>query len=251
MISIWDKINRGESLSILVICLIVLGVIILFIATRFLSKAFKIITKIMLFLIMVLVIMTVLVYNDMNGLKTGFAEKNNTFFLYKNKTLYSAITLKPLAKSDLGIDSFNYFTLAEIEKAEQELNQENYESLLKNNYRILIIKPGLINRSYNLKLGRDFNQDDLLEVILSKDPFMVVAEKTQETYGLELEELKDGLKQVYESKEKLKGYLFAGLLANYFQTQKPGELIVNIKNRNLRVRPETISFKVIRYLPWV
>lgn len=241
---------RGAALDILIIILILVGVIVLYFATRFLGKTFKIVTKVLLLLILILLVLIMLVYKDMNDLRKGFSENNNTFFLYDDGKLYSAVTLKPMTSAHLGIDSFNYFKTEDVSEIEQALNNKEYDALFKNNYRIFILRPDILNKSYKLKLGAELNQNDLLEIIMSNNSFLILAEKTQESYGLEVHTLRKGLKDMYGDEEKIKGYLFAALLANYFQTQNPGELIMNIKEKNLLVRPESISFKIIRYLPW-
>lgn len=238
-------------MELIVIILILLGALIILFATKFLSKTFKIITKVMLILIIILVVLTLLVYKDMNELKQGFVNKNNTFFLYEDNKLYSAVTLKPMTSTNLSIDSFNYFTLEELEQAEDYLNKKNYQALLNNNYRIFLLSTSILKKPYALELGGTLNQDDLLDVIISEDPFVCLAEKTQAAYNADIETLRQGFKDMYGNQEKLKGYLFAALLTNYFQKQEAGELVSNIKNKKIRIYPETISFKIIKYLPWM
>ena len=207
-------------MNIVAIILILLAVIIIYFATKFLGKAFKIITKILLLLVMVLVVLTLLVSKDMNDLRKGFTEKNNTFFLYDNNRLYSAVTLKPMSDPNLNIDSFIYFESEDMARTEQSL-------------------------------GVKLDQRDLLDIVTSEKPAFVLAEKTQREYNISVEELERGFRNMYGSEEKLKGYLFAAMLSNRFQAQKPGELVEDVKERKLIIYPETISFKVIRYMPWV
>jgi hypothetical protein len=238
-------------LDLIILALIVLGAIILFIATRFVGKVIGMIVKIMVLIILVLTILTIIVYKDMDSLRKGFAEENNTFFLYENNKLYTAVTLRPMTNINLSIDSFKYFTKEEISQSEGELNNKNYAALLSNNYRVFLFKPIVINKPYKLDLLVEMNEGDLLNLIMSDDPFMVLAEKTQEKYNLTTEDLKAGFKDFYETDEKFKGYLFAALLSNYFQKQSPGELTANIKDKEIQVYPESISFRIIKYLPWV
>jgi len=79
----------------------------------------------------------------------------------------------------------------------------------------------------------------------------VLAYKVAEEHNVSVPELELGFKQAYGSQEKFKGYLFAALLSNYLQKQNPGDLVDNLKEKNIIVYPESISFKVVRYLPWV
>lgn len=236
-------------MEITVLILILLAVVIVFFATRFIGKTLKLVTQIMLIVIVVLVFLTILVYRDVNDLKTGFVDNNNTFFLYENNKLYSAITLKPLKNITLGLDSFTYFTKDELDAFEEDLIKKDYDALLSSSYRVFIIKPIVLNQPYNISLLIDLNEGDLLNILLSDDPFRVLAEKTQEKINVSADSLETGFEAIYESEEQLKGYLFAALLANYFQNQKPGDFISNIKKDRIIIYPESISFKVIKYLP--
>lgn len=239
-------------MGIIIIILIIVGIIGVYLSTRFLSKTFKVITKLLLLLIAILILITAFVYKDMSELRRGFITKNNTFFLYKDNQLYTAITLKPMTTTNLSLNSFEYFTKEEIKRAEQDLNNKNYKTLLRNNYRIFIINPRLLKKNYSLDFGITLHEEELLSIIRSNESFKVMAMKTQQHHNLSIDDIKKGFENSYGSEEKLRGYLFAGLLTNYFQKQEPGELVRSIKANQLVVYPETISFKVIKYVPsWV
>ncbi len=236
-------------MDILALVLIVIGACILFFATRFMGKALKMVTKVLLIVILVLVILTALVFKDMNELRKGFANNSNTFFLYENGNLYTALTLKPLANNTISMDSFEHFTKEELAKTEEELNNKTYAALLANNYRIFIFKPIVLNKPYTLDLGIKLSEGDLLEIIMSNEPFKVLAKKTNVTYNLGIDIVAKGLSDMYGGDEKIKAYLFAALLANYFQHQTPGELTMNIRQKRIMIYPETITFKIIQYVP--
>jgi energy-coupling factor transporter transmembrane protein EcfT len=236
-------------LEITVLILILLAAVAIFFATRLLGKTLKLITQIALIITVILVFLTILIYRDVNEMKDGFMEKNNTFLLYENNHLYSAITLKPLENATLSLDSFTYSTKEELERFEDELNKKNYDALLANNFKVFIIKPIVLNKPYNISLLVDLNEGDLLGMLLSDQPFNDLAKKTNEKINMSVEDLESAFEGMYESEEQIKGYIFAALLANYFQSQKPGELISNIKSGRIVIYPESISFKVIKYLP--
>lgn len=240
-------------MEIFVIVLILTGAIVIYFATKFLGKMIGMTIKLLLLAIVALALLTILVYKDMNDLRKGFAEDNNTFLLYENNKLYSAITLKPLTNATLSLDSFEYFTVDEINQSQQALNSKNYSALLseQDSYRMFIIKPILLNKPYSLNLKANLTEGDLLNVLMSDEPFMALAEKVQDNYDLSPELIEIGLIEMYGDEGKLKGFLFAALLSNYFQQQKPGELVKNIKDKKIIVYPESISFKIIKYMPWV
>lgn len=234
------------------IIIIIVGAVVVYFATRALGKGLKIVVQVLLGAIVVLALLTALTYKDMESLKKGFQEGNNTFMLYENEQLYSAIILKPMTNITLTIDSFSYFTSDEIEKSEKALNNKSYETLLNKSSRLFIFKPVIMNLPFTLSLGPDIklNEGDLLNIIMSDDPYNVLAKKLDENYDMSEKSLQKTFESFYGDKEKFKGYLFAALLSNYFMHQKPGDLVKSFKKKEITVYPETISFKIIRYLPW-
>ncbi len=238
-------------MSITIIIFILLGALIILFATRALGRIAKIITKIFLLLILTLVILSLLVYNDMQNLRKGFKHSNNTILLYQDQTLHSAITLKPRNTTQVSSQDFVFYTQEEITGMQEKLNNQEYQALLNKNYKLIIMKPGLLDKPYNISLGAELDQKDLLEIITSQQAFTALANKTSQAYNTSIQELEHGIEQQYGSETRLKGYLFAALLTNYLQQQKPGELVKNIKNKDTQILPDTISFKIIRYLPWI
>jgi energy-coupling factor transporter transmembrane protein EcfT len=236
------------------IILILLAAGIIFFATRAIGKGLKIVIQVFLGVIVVLALLTALTYKDMESLKRGFQEGNNTFALYDDGQLYSAIILKPMTNITLTIDSFDYLTEEDIAKSQEAVKNNNFSVLLNksNSHRIFIFKPQVMNLSYTMNLGpgMNINQDDMLSIIMSDEPYKLLAQRLKDQYDASEESLEQTFESFYGDKERFKGYLFAALLSNYFTHQKPGELVKNFRNKNITVYPETISFKIIRYMPW-
>ncbi len=236
-------------MELLIPAFIIIAIIILLLVSRLLSNPIKIFTKIIFILIIFLIILTALVYKDVLDMKDSFLTKNNTFYLYENETLYTAITMKPIQNQILSIDSFNYFTKDEISLSEKTIQKQRYDLLIKNVNKVFIMNPLILKKEYNLDLGEELDSEELLEIIKSEKAFELLAEKTKEYYGMSKEQIIKGFQGIYEDEETLKGYLFAGLIANYFQKQESNELRKNIKEKTLEVYPKTISFRIIKYLP--
>lgn len=235
----------------IIIILVVAGII--YFATRVLGKTLKLVVNIFLMIIVILALFTVLVYKDMENLKNGFKYKNNTFVLYENNELYTGIVLKPLTNVTLSLDSFSYFTDEEIEKNQEAINKKDYKALLKNSNRLFIFKPIVMNEPFNLALGSEIklNEGDLLGIVMSNDPYDEMVLKLEDEYEMSKSSLKKSIENIYGDEQKLKGYLFAAMLSNYLVHQKPGDLVKSFKSKQIIVYPETISFKIIKYLPWV
>ena len=237
-------------MNIEILLLIIVAVVIIYFATKFLTKTVKIITKVILLIVVILVFLTILSYKDMMDVRTGFEKNNNTFFLYENNKLSTAVMLKPVIDDNLTIESFNYFTKQEIEEFEKNIEAKDYDALLKNNNKIFIVTSNILNQPYNINLGANLDQEDLLSMIWSEDPFLILAQKSQKNYEMDIDRLKENFKEMYGTEETFKGYIFAGLITNYFNKQETGDLTKNLKTGDLKIYPETISFKISKYQPW-
>ncbi|MBU1198375.1 MAG: hypothetical protein KKF46_05430 [Nanoarchaeota archaeon] len=238
-------------MNIEILLLIIVAVVIIYFATKFLTKTVKIITKVILLIVVVLVFLTILSYKDMMDVRTGFEKNNNTFFLYENNKLSTAVMLKPITSDNLTMESVNYFTKDELEEFEKNIEAKDYKSLLNNNNKIFIVKSNLLDKPYNINLGANLDQEDLLSMIWSEDPFLILAQKSQENYDMNIDRLKENFKEIYGTEETFKGYIFAGLIINiFFNKQETGDLTKNLKTGDLKIYPESISFKISKYLPW-
>jgi energy-coupling factor transporter transmembrane protein EcfT len=234
------------------IILIIVGAVVIYFATRVLGKGLKLTVQIMLGVIVVLALVTAFVYRDMESLKKGFQHENNTFMLYENEKLYSAIILKPLGNITLSLDNFGYFKEEDIDGMEEALNSNDYKALLSKSARLFIFKPIAMNKPYNLDLGPEIrlSEGDLLNIIMNDNPYDVLAKKLDDDYDMSERSLESTFESLFGNKEKFKGYLFAAMLSNYLLHEKPGELVNSFKKKEIIVYPDTISFKLIRYLPW-
>ncbi|HJX05289.1 MAG TPA: hypothetical protein VJ461_01110, partial [Candidatus Nanoarchaeia archaeon] len=197
--------RNGESgsLEIIILVFVILGLGIIYFVAKFFSAGLKAITQLMVFLLLILIILTALVYQDMENLKAGLKQNNNTFFLYEGKRLYTGVTLKPLNNLTLTLDSFDYFTSEEIEELEAKFKNKKYEDILKSNYKVFFFTPEAIKKPLNQTIGAELNEDEMLEVIKSNDPYQLMAEKSQAKYNLSIQILKAEYKNFYGEEDKV------------------------------------------------
>jgi hypothetical protein len=248
-------------LDLIIVGLIIFGALILLFATRFLSKSFKIITKILLIAVLLFAILTIITYNDLSTLKKGFYEKNNLFILYENSTLYSAVNLRPIKNLTFTLESFDYYSADEISKIQDYVNQKNYSALQDSDdgnatnsshktKNIFIVKPGLLDKPYKLKLTAELDEKEIIEMIKSDNPYSIPAKKLVKEYNSTEEKLITALRENYGDDEKIKGYLFAALLMNYYQSAS-SNIINDVKNNDMQIIPEMLSIKIIRKIPMI
>ena len=81
-----------------------------------------------------------------------------------------------------------------------------------------------------------------------------MSEKAYETLASkispELQYTAENLERLYGDEEVIKSYFFAALVINYFKDPQIG-IPTAIKTRELQTIPETLSFRAMRYMPFV
>jgi hypothetical protein len=230
--------------TLVIASLIIVGAIVIYYASRLLSSTIGIITKILLLLIVVLALITVLVYNDLDQLKKDIVSGENTFIVREGKSTYSAVGFRPISNSTFDMNSFKYYLQDEIADMDQRLDDDEQPDL--NSSRVFILSPLILNKSYTFEFGVDLSQDDILQIIMSNDSYGTLSQ----IFSPEMNISKESLEKVYGDEGKLKGFLSAAIIINYFQHQDM-KIAQQVKSGEFKVIPETISFKVIKYIPFL
>lgn len=235
-------------MDIMFIIIIIIGAIMLFYATKFLSATLKIVTKVILIVIVLFAILTVIIYNDLMGLKDSLYEGNSTFILYENGKAYAAVTLKPIKNLSFSLDSFGYFTKKELDGMGKSISAKDYSELITTNKMIFLMKPEVIDKPYNLKLIANLTEKDILAMIMSENPYLIMAEKLRGEYNTTEEKMITALIESYGEPEKMRGFLFAALLMNYFKS-KDSTVLDDMRDDRISLIPEMKSVKILKLLP--
>lgn len=228
-----------------------MGVLIIYYATRFLGDGMKILTKIFLIIIVLLTVMTILVFKDIQMLKEEVATRESTFILSHGEQAYAAIGIKPVEEEAFSHDSFVYYSAEELDELIETIGDDDSARVTKG--RVFILTPSALNKSYRFDLGVALDENDLLRVLLATDAYKELAASMSSRLNMTeegAEHMVAGLENSYGDEAHLKGYLLAALVINYFQPEGL-KLAKHIKSRELRVVPETITFKAIRYVPLI
>ena len=230
--------------TIVIVSLVMLSVVIIIYATKFLSDTFKIATKVMLIMIVLLSISTVLIYNDLQDLRRDVAERRSIFILRQEGDTYAAVGFEPSNETVFDFDSFSYFDSGELAEIDRQL--DSGEELTAGAERTFIFTPRLLDREYSLDLGVSLTEKDILEILQGNDTYGMMADKLNP----QMQVTRQNLERIYGHEGRIKGYLLAALVINYFR-QRDEQMARHIKDSDFRMVPETPSFKLIRHFPWV
>jgi hypothetical protein len=230
--------------SLIITALVLLAAIIVLFATKFLGNVFKVITKIFLLFIVILAILTIFVYKDIGMLKSDLINKKSIFILKEGDNYYAAVGVMPGHGETFDIDSFEYYTRAQLENLSQQIESGNMSSIGAG--KVFVVTSHLLNKSYELDIGVIIDQNDMIQILKSNYPYEVLASKMEPEFSYSAKNLENA----YGHEGVIKGYIFAALIINYFH-EPDLDLVKHLKEGNLDIIPETITFKLIKKLPFL
>ena len=237
--------KRGIKLETLTIALLViLGAVIIMLATKVVAGTFKVVTTTLLLIIIVIAALSILVQSDLNRLKSDITQAKSVFILKDENDTYAAVAIKPGNTTTFDFESFIYYEDSDLPLLEEAI--ESGERPDNETGRIFIVTPNLINKTYKIDLGIELNENDLLELLESDQPYKVLSDKLSPEYSYTA----SNLEKAYGSEGKIKGYALAALILNYFH-QEDLALSKNVKTGNLIIIPEPFSMKIIKYSPFL
>jgi energy-coupling factor transporter transmembrane protein EcfT len=230
--------------TLLILFLILIASLVILFAIRFLRATFKVVTKLILVVIILLIILTIFVYRDLGELKDDLATKKSVFVLRENNTYYAAVGIDSSKVKTFDLDSFDYYTKAELEQLKLDVKKDNFTD--KGVGRIFIVTPELINKSYKLDMGLEIDENDIIEILKSEEPYEVLAKKLSPEFSYSAANLANA----YGDEGKIKGYLLAASIINYFQITD-FQLASDMKKSNIEVLPSSLTFTIIKYMPFI
>lgn len=219
----------GLTLSAIAIVVIYLG---LFIGSFFFNVCktiLKIFALVSLVLFLVLGIFGYFVYKDVMEFQQRFKEERNTFLLYDNNNIAAGFAQQN--------GNFSLLTNDELVVARQAYKTNAFESL-KGNYKIIIVNAAIFNQSETVDLDKIVNIPGIrLGTRTNKDLLEFINGKNIQVMGYEIKH------------EEFGNSAFALMLSSSLEKNGPGFMIHGLKDGNIIIWRETITFKVIKYIP--
>lgn len=228
-------------MAYLTLILIALAIIILFIVFKTILKAFF-----KLFFIVFIIIAIVssgvvyLVARDVRDFQEKFTISDNLVLLEDNSRIISGFIIKKGGElavvDDVKLQEYgNYYS------------SKDYNTMLASNYKLIIIKIAAFDKPGNIDFnGQQHDRKFLLDVVKAEKPVDTFLAGMLDKLGIALVRQED-----LESKDddaRLKAAIFATFYTNDLGTN-PVNIALEYKKGNILVYPETIMFKVIKFLP--
>lgn len=238
--------------------LIIIGVLAISVVVavvRMFQKGFKIGTFISLVFATLLLLFGAFLYMDVMNFSENFYTSSNMFVLTEGEEVLTGFDGMMETESDMP----NFFTKADLEKMTGLYNEEDYESMLGDNYKMFIIdmeafktlEKNITIDEYNYTLEfvsglmkSDTATEDYVDALLDRKG---VEEKHRALLKDDLiKQTRDDIGDDYA----FKGALFASaLLGSALEQQKTLFLLKNFQYSTIKIYEETMLFKSIKYMP--
>ena len=246
---------------ILSLLLILISVILVF---KFVKNVLRALVIIFLFVLVFSAGLGFYVYSDFVELKNNFIDSDKKIFLSSPDDLVAGFIMA---------DNIQFFNSNEIAALNNYYRDNDFDSLRGNAYKVFLIDYEYFSElDYTINLGdslgndRDIilNKTEILQLLNSKDPFNQLVSNHDITNS---DKFADIIKEQLQGKlvnatpetmnsinikdsGTLKSLLFAYTLSqSIFENKNPFYFFVLYRDGKIKIYPETIVFKVIKFLP--
>lgn len=222
----------------------IIGFIIIFILFKTVLKAFfKLFFFVSLTLLIVGGVFGYLVYRDVNDFKSNFPVSNNIFFLEDNGRLLTGFVMLNGGENTLPLNE------QQIAEHSGYYSNKEYEKMLGNNYKMFIVKLGAFSQEGSVDYnGQSIEKRLMINALRSDNPLDTYIDGLPANIGLLNLDREQIRQAVGISDDELKLSFFALLFTDEY-ANNPLNMIVEYKNGNVIVYPETMMFKVIKRVP--
>ncbi len=219
-------------MAYLSLILIFIVIAILFIIFKTVLKAFfKLFFYTFLILFLVSGVFVYLVYRDATDFKDKFTISDNLLLLEDKGKILTGFVLHPGGEPSILTDQ-------QLRDFTTYYNNNQYQNMIESNYKMFIIKMSAFNSEGTLEYdGQQLERKKLIDSLRSDDPA-----------GTFLQGVPGPARNNMADAATLKASFFVILYTNDLGTD-PLNIIFRYKEGNIIVYPETIIFKIIKYMP--
>lgn len=230
-----------DSTTIYII-IIVVFLIVMFILRKFVKWAFRIVSLIFLISFVLSLVLGFFVYQDVNELRQGWPDSDKLVLLANDEVYAGMITTFGGGKEPVFIENVDNYQAA--------YQNENYQEILGSGYKLFIFKLSMFEKNdEELDFsGSKISQRALINAIESDDSIDFIADELAEDVGSK-ESWKSEVIGEIGGEAMFKGALFGVLLQNKMM-KDPLFVFKQYSRGNVVIYPESITFKLIKALPF-
>ncbi|MBS3128722.1 hypothetical protein J4410_06260 [Candidatus Woesearchaeota archaeon] len=225
--------------GLIVFILIVIALILL--TVLFAKHFFKVIAALWSVFFIFLVILAVLLYFDIKDLHAKFDTAEKVILLKEQESITTGFSIR---KND------DPLFFQDIASYQQAFKEKNYARLKGNAYKLLITEKELFNDiSYVDIMGYPLSREKLFVYLNDASPRRKAAKQIATENAIPEERVFQQIQQEFQTEDEFKGYLFAKLVGKSLEKEGANYVVRAYKAGQVEIYPETITFKVIDFLP--
>src|SRR3990167_753550 len=226
--------------------IIVLAVLValIILTAIFARHFFKVVAGLWCVLFIVVIILGVFLYLDIQDLNKNFEKGSKIILLKQNDQIISGFRLEDNKKSTF---------FRSIDEYGNAYQAKNYAKLKGDAYKLLIAEKELFKEvDYVDVINYPVDRETLFAYLNEQQPRKKAAQYVAEENGIPEELVMDQIKKEFSTEDEFKGYLFAKIVGKALEGKGPNYVVRAYKAGLVEVYPETITFTVIDFLPqWI
>lgn len=245
------------TLPIVILVLLLIATIGIFIFAR---KVFKYLIIAWLALLIFSVVLGFMVFKDVNDLRENFPYQDKiilldldgdiaTGFIFDDfEKLFPTDENDPINEKPLS----ERLTLPNLDAANSYYKENDLDSILGDNYKLLIIKSDVLESLESVDISEDItlSKSEVFSILKSETPKDEVIDILfPDASEIERSALYSQFNEMFGSDKYLKIILFVMSLANVQQNEDPIFIFEQFKDGNIIIHKETITFKLLKYFP--
>lgn len=200
-------------------------------AWRIFKKIFKVFFYVGIAISLLLAFNFYFIYQDLVDLKENFAVSTKKVILVDENEVLTGFLLN---------EEIDFLTDEDLEKFSDYLNENNYERILGDSYKLMVFNVDIISdlETNEIEIGETtLTRNRAISILKSEEPFIL----------LDNEEL--GMEDL-ESDMQLKAAVFGTILAEHIlSSENPLFFFSEFKKGNIAIYPETSLFKTLKFIP--
>lgn len=222
-------------IAVAVILIVVLGIIYLFV-----KGIFKIISYIWGALFLVLVVLSLFLFVDISDFQDNFSSSTNLILLTSDNEVVTGFILD--GQEPILLNNMSHY--ADL------YNRSRYAALLGEHYKVLFVEAQVFSDVEKVQISKYlFDGEFVLETIRSENPMEMYAAKIAELENADEDEVLEQIDALYTDAGQFRSLLFASVFSASQQSQDPLIMVQHIQSGDIEIYPETITFRVMRYIP--
>ncbi len=225
--------------SITPIIIVVLILVIIFFVSKLFFKALKIFIIVNICVFIIFLTLFIIIYKDANDLKNNLPNSESLLLFVDNDQILTGTIIKFASQ-----EAPSYLKQEDLLAYSTYLQNEDYETLLNGHYKVMFIKSSILDDIEDLTiLEQKLTKDELLTLLRSDDSIKLFSQR------LPNPDLTEQLLKQQSNNNDFKGQIFAFIFSSQLEKHGPIFMLQQYKKSNIKIYPETIIFKTLKFIP--